>query len=306
MSSDRLSRSSVVNMLALPDSRNRHNSHQPVARRQPAPQPTANPFHDDFFSPALRGFDRDPFGSMNSIMEQMNSFANGMFRQMDSHFADLARGLPSFPTDGLSRSYVKTITSSTKYDRNGQPITEKYESTAVNVRDHDGTHVGERKQAYMNSGSGLQKLAVERKLGDRSRKVIQEKVQGHEARSDLYRNMDERDVEEFDRAWHSKGHQLGFASSNALPAPSGSIYGAHVMQRQHRDEGRRGEYVPDYMKQDHQPVRVNREVQPTIPIRALPQPDRHVPQGQNLRQPDRQVRQPRVRPASRHSAMSGG
>eukprot|EP00359_Climacostomum_virens_P001720 CAMPEP_0204899252 /NCGR_PEP_ID=MMETSP1397-20131031/1750_1 /ASSEMBLY_ACC=CAM_ASM_000891 /TAXON_ID=49980 /ORGANISM="Climacostomum Climacostomum virens, Strain Stock W-24" /LENGTH=274 /DNA_ID=CAMNT_0052067199 /DNA_START=108 /DNA_END=932 /DNA_ORIENTATION=+ len=273
------------------------------------PPQQADPFDHGFFSPALRGFDQDPFASMNSMMQQMHSFTSNIFRQMDSHFGDIAGSFGSFPSDGRARSYVKTIHQSTKLDRNGNPITEKYENTAINVKDHDGTHVGERKQAYMNSGTGLQKYAVERKLGDRSRKVVQEKYKGDEVRSDLYRNMDEREADEFDRAWQNRGQQLGFSSINALPAPTGSQYGRHqAVARQHRDEDRRGEYVPDYLKRDYQPVRVNRDIQPAYPqARAItdgPRQPQAQPAARQANRPARPIQ--RARPASRHSAVSGG
>jgi hypothetical protein len=235
---------------------------------------------------------------MSSMMERMSNFTGEMFIQMDSHFGDFG-GFPSFPTDGRSRSYTKTMTSSTKYDRNGQLMTERYENTAYDIKDHDGTHIAERKQAYKHSGTGLQKLAVERRVGDRSRKVVQEKYQGNEVRSDLFRNMDERDALDFDRDWQHRGQHLGFATSNALPAPLGSTYGHQTAPRPRRDEARRGEFVPDYYKQQHQPVRLSNDIQPALPARS---PALQAPQRQAVR-PARQVR---PRPASRHSAISGG
>ena len=176
-------------------------------------------------------------------------------------------------------------------------MVQTYESQAYGGVDRDGTRIAERKQQYVDTGSGMQKRAVERRVGDKSRKVVQERIGQEECRSDLYRNMDERDASDFDRVWDERSRGFGFPNQHALPGPSGQTYGrqprlddprrgeSHYTQpRVREDDIRRGAYMSDHYKRDDQPVRVQRaalpatDLQPTLPtgLRA-DNPPRAVP-----------------------------
>lgn len=75
---------------------------------------------------------------------------------------------------------------------NGRPVEEKYVNSAKGVTGHGGQRLVERNQMYENSGTGLQKIANERMLNDRGRKVVRERLGGNGGpvnAQDHYRNM---------------------------------------------------------------------------------------------------------------------
>ena len=114
------------------------------------------------------------------------------------------------------------------------------------------------------------------------RKVMIERVGDNERRSDLYKNMGESDVDSFNRAWQERA--LEGMDRRAFPGHSGLTYGDQVTKN-YRDDGRRGEFVPDYWKGDNQPVRRNErgnDIQPAVPQIRGPanRPQRAVPRYQ--------------------------
>jgi hypothetical protein len=299
-------------MLALPDASNRR-----TRSMRPGAQPRAQdnrPAMDDFFGGAMMpsGFGGDIFASMGRMMQEMHSLSQHMFRGMDGAMAELGRG------NGNPQFFSRTIQQSTRFDSQGRPLVQTYQTQAYGGTDHDGTRIAERKQYYSDSGSGLEKRAVERKVGDRSRKVVQERLGQEEHRSDLYHNMDERDAGDFDRVWEERSRGLGFQSQHSLPGPSGNSYGRaqprlddhrrggyapdrHEQQRAREDDYRRGAYMPDSYKREDQPVRVQR---PALPASDL-QPT--VPTGLRTNNPPRAV--PAARPAvprARQGGRAGG
>ncbi|CAG9320760.1 unnamed protein product [Blepharisma stoltei] len=279
-------------MLAIKDSQGKRSTSLAHPQRRDYPPPAQRDRHDFFEDPfsnfgAPAVFSENPFASMSRMMEDMHNQAFSMFREMDRHMGSLMR-MPDTGSlfedmggmmrgSGSPQFYSQTIVQSTKYDSQGRPIVERYQNQAYGGTDQHGTKYGERKQAYKNTGTGLEKYGHERKIGDRSRKVIQERVGNEERISDLYRNMNENDASDFDRDWEARARNLGLGS-NALPAPSGNIYGRRQIRdnrnRDTVDEERRGDYIPDDWRRDNQPVRYrNSDIQPTIPVqRALPAP----------------------------------
>jgi hypothetical protein len=80
----------------------------------------------------------------------------------------------------------------------------------------NGQRLVERQQMYENTGTGLQKIANERMLNDRGRKVVRER-QGDNVNSfDHYRNMRQEQASDFDQEWEAMAHQMGFGSGNRL------------------------------------------------------------------------------------------
>ena len=66
---------------------------------------------------------------------------------------------------------------------------------------------------YANSGTGLQKMAHERMLNDKGRKVVRERLGGSGGpmnSQDLYKNMQASGAAAFDSEWESMAGQLGF------------------------------------------------------------------------------------------------
>ena len=256
-------------------------------------------FLGSFGPPSI--FSDDPFSSMNRMMDRMHQMANNMF----SHFEDMSSmHMPSMhmASDFSSgpQFYSQTIVQSTKYDSNGRPIVEKYRSEAKGAVDSERGLVGERKQAYAHSGTGLEKYGHERMIGNKGRKVVKEKIGNCEKTSDVYKNMGQEDAFEFDRHWT----QLN--GGNALPVPSGNIYGRNndrvTYDDRKVDDRRRGDYIPQNWRAENQPVR-RTDIQPTIPaqraapiranVQALPGPAAPVQRRNPPRNP-----QPRRAPAA--------
>lgn len=148
---------------------------------------------DDFFGPSSRGnmlglMDRnsnsnqlaqqnrsgrrssnDPFSMMDRMMSGMGSMSSlgglgGSSMQMTSFSSSSG---PGGPVHQSSSSMV--VSSSMGAD--GQMHTERYQSSAVN----DGkTGAFERQQAYSNSRTGQDKMALERQVGRAGRKMVKE------------------------------------------------------------------------------------------------------------------------------------
>lgn len=295
-------------MLAIRDSQGkRSTSMAPTQRRDyqaPARREHDNFFSDpfsDFGSPAI--FSENPFKSMARMMQDMENHAKSMFKDMDRHMESMMKmpdqyslipdmGLMHRKSNNFSspQYYSNTIIQSTKYDSQGRPVFEKYQNHAYGGTDESGVRYGERKQAYKNTQTGLEKYGHERKIGDKGRKVIQERVGNQEHRSDLYKNINEEEADNFDREWEQKARNLGISNSQALPTPSGNIYGRRRIEnhRNHEtmNEERRGDYIPDNWRRQDQPVRYRaNDIQPTIPgLRAIQAPQQA---AAPLRQPPR-------------------
>ena len=247
-------------------SKTKNPSEYPVSLRQ-----DNRPVFDDFFGgfevPSV--FNENPFSSMNRMMDRMHNMASNMFSQFDE--------MSSFPAEFNSgpQFYSQTIVQSSKFDSNGRQVVEKYRSEAKGKLDAERGLVGERKQAYANSGTGLEKYGHERMIGNKGRKVVKERIRDDERTSDIYKNMNQHDASDFDRDWRVA------MGGGPLPLPSGNIYGRpNRIENRNMDEGRRGDYIPQNRRAENQPVR-RTDIQPTIPapraIQAPPQPPRRNP-----------------------------
>merc|ERR1719408_484958 len=94
---------------------------------------------------------------------------------------------------------------SSRMGPDGKMHTEKYaESSAQNG------HLKERQQAYSNSSTGMDKMALERHISDRGRKMVRERDNrsGEERQTQLFRGMSEDQAGAFDRDWHSQARGL--------------------------------------------------------------------------------------------------
>lgn len=67
------------------------------------------------------------------------------------------------PGTFVSKSYVSTV----KYDKDGKPQKEVFQSQAVSQMDESGKRLTEKQQAYKNSLTGLEKASHERKIDDK-------------------------------------------------------------------------------------------------------------------------------------------
>lgn len=87
----------------------------------------------------------------------------------------------------------------------GKTHTERYASSDIGNR---GQNIRESQQAYSNSSSGTEKMALERHLGDRARKMVRERVRGEERSTELFRGMDDSSKDAFDGDFAGKAHHL--------------------------------------------------------------------------------------------------
>lgn len=217
-----------------------------------------NDFFGGFGVPSI--FSNEGFSSMGRMMDRMHNMASDMF----AHFDEMVP-MRMHPDSG-SQFYSQTIVQSTKLDSNGRPMVEKYRSEAKGKYDVSQGLIGERKQAYANSGTGLEKYGHERMIGNKGRKVVKERVGNNERTSDNYKNLASEDANEFDRHW-----QMAMGGG-PLPLPSGNLYGGFERVKEDRkvDDRRRGDFIPQNWRSENQPVR-RTDIQPTIPApRALP------------------------------------
>lgn len=139
---------------------------------------------DPFFSKGCG----NPFERMDKMMSQMRS---GMMKPIE--FDSFAQG----PGQRFSQ---QTMVSSTKM-HNGRAIEEKYATKANGAIGTDGKRLVERHQMYENTGTGLQKVANERMLNDRGRKVVKERLGGTGGPTnnfDHYRNIRQEEASAFD------------------------------------------------------------------------------------------------------------
>lgn len=89
----------------------------------------------------------------------------------------------------ITKSYVSKV----KYDQNGQPHKETYQTQSIKQTDREGRSIQEKQQAYQNTKSGLQKAAHERLLDEKGLKVVKARnmQSGEEYEHNLYRGMNE-------------------------------------------------------------------------------------------------------------------
>lgn len=136
-----------------------------------------------------------------------------------------------FPGGGGGSFTCQTMQFSSTVGQDGRVHTEQFSSSTVA---DSSRAVRETKQAYANSATGSQRLSLERQMGDRGRKVVQERCSqsGDERRTDIFKGISEEQTEEFDDEWqqraapHLPSHrlqlQLGSGASSSAGPPSGA------------------------------------------------------------------------------------
>lgn len=120
----------------------------------------------------------------------------------------------------------------------GKQHVEKYSSSDIGNAQHK---IRESQQAYSNSSTGVDKMALERQIGEQGRKMVKERNRGtmDERTTELYRGMDESGKDAFDNRFaanrqHLPPHGamppagLPAAGSRALPGHSGRGAAPHT------------------------------------------------------------------------------
>jgi len=138
------------------------------------------------------------FGDIHKEMRDMMAFSN---------IGNIIEPSKNGSSKVITRSYVHD----TKLDPNGNKYTEKYFSNNYAMRGEDGTTLSERQQAYQNSLDRQQKIAEERMLNNKGKKLIQERVLGGPInKTQHFYNLEENRVDEFDRDWENYTNKFGF------------------------------------------------------------------------------------------------
>lgn len=159
---------------------------------------------------------------------------------------------------GTGKFMSERFVSSTKMGPDGRPIKESYQTRT------NGAYAGgrkpevlERKQMYKNTGTGLEKAAIERMYQGKGRKVVYE---NNNNSYNYYKNMREEQAPDFDREWQAAADKYGINSISALPYGSGAPKPYHRSSTRpsygdgYFDEGRRGHFISDRVKGENMPV----------------------------------------------------
>eukprot|EP00440_Ansanella_granifera_P031565 gb/GFBE01034265.1/.p1 GENE.gb/GFBE01034265.1/~~gb/GFBE01034265.1/.p1 ORF type:complete len:281 (+),score=41.99 gb/GFBE01034265.1/:1-843(+) len=189
--------------------------------------------HDPF-----KEFSAMPFGGGlgGSMMSRFDQMAEEMMKGFGPGMGPgSARGGGGFPGAGSYSCQSYAMSSVTGAD--GKVHTEKYSSSDVGNTKHG---IREAQHAYSNSSTGMDKMGLERHLGDRARKMVKERDRNtmEERSSEMLRGMDEGGRDAFDRDFHGKAQHLpphgrfnmaglpGSSHGGALPGGAGR----HMMQ----------------------------------------------------------------------------
>merc|ERR1719253_2498130 len=94
----------------------------------------------------------------------------------------------------------QVMVMSSRMGEDGKMHTEKYHESAVS-----NGGLRERQQAYSNSRSGMDKMALERHISNRGRKTVRERDNnsGEERQTQLLRGMNESQTGQFDQDWQA-------------------------------------------------------------------------------------------------------
>ncbi|CAJ1431911.1 unnamed protein product [Effrenium voratum] len=169
------------------------------------------PFSGDALTPFSMFGGHDPFKDFSTP-----GFGGSMMSKFDNMAADMLKG---FPTNGSipgGGSYsCQTFAMSSMTGKDGKVHTERYCSSDVGNPQHG---IREAQHAYSNSTSGVDKMGLERHLGERARKMVKERNRNtmEEKCSEMLRGMDENGRDHFERDFgglsqHLPSHGRGFA-----------------------------------------------------------------------------------------------
>lgn len=184
------------------------------------------------------------FGSLFGQMDQMMRDMDGMMMGRGGSMQGMAgQGGSSMMMMGSSAGggggySCQTMMFSSAMGADGQMRTERFSSSSVG--DVNG-QMRETQQAYANSGTGMNKMSLERQMEGRGRKMVKEHsaVTGEERHTDMYKGMSEDQYSQFESDWngravprlppHAQGMQqamLGNGGGHARQAgPYGGPYG---------------------------------------------------------------------------------
>eukprot|EP00448_Togula_jolla_P006631 CAMPEP_0170605522 /NCGR_PEP_ID=MMETSP0224-20130122/20017_1 /TAXON_ID=285029 /ORGANISM="Togula jolla, Strain CCCM 725" /LENGTH=295 /DNA_ID=CAMNT_0010930529 /DNA_START=120 /DNA_END=1007 /DNA_ORIENTATION=+ len=138
-------------------------------------------------------FGSDPFGG-----DPFGGFmGGGLFGGMDQMMSMGGKG------GGGGSFSCQTMMFSSQVGQDGKVHTERFASSTVGDQSRS---IRETQQAYSNSSSGVDKMSLERRMGEQGRKVVKERFRhsGDERQTEMLRGVSEDKVHEFDDRWQEE------------------------------------------------------------------------------------------------------
>jgi len=147
------------------------------------------------------GMGGDPFGG--GIMQRFEEMTRDMMGGVGG-----PGGMAAGGRGGGGGSYTcQTFAMSSVMGPDGKMHTERYASSDIGNRDHG---IREAQHAYSNSSTGIDKMGMERQLGERARKMVKERDRRsmEERSTEMFRGMDESGRQAFDRDFSGQAQHL--------------------------------------------------------------------------------------------------
>ena len=178
--------------------------------------------NSDFHIPNMEEFsddDMDMSNPFDSMMQQMNfpNFSNhfsNFFNNED--FDHIEHNMMGDHGKGtvISKSYV----SQTRYNKDGQPEKETYQTQSINQLGEDGHRIQEKQEAYKNFLSGIEKAAHQRIFDNKRHKYIKERNRktGEHKEHNLYKGMNEEEINDFNNKYNDYREKVDFQRNYEL------------------------------------------------------------------------------------------
>ena len=140
-----------------------------------------------------------PSGRMSLDSAPMEREALQVFNQVQANRQRILK-------KGSDSSFYSRVTVRTrKFDSEGKEIIEKFEATSYGGFNNDGEKIGEVSQQYSNEHTGLEKVSLQRILGNKVRRIEVKKTFDLESTNELRENYDQ----DFETDWQQKAKILG-------------------------------------------------------------------------------------------------
>lgn len=161
----------------------------------------------DFFGGGGLFGGRDPFAGFGDFGSMGVGGAMGKpFDEMARHLGQGSAMAGPGGGCGSGQYQSHSFAMSSVMGPDGKMHTEKFSSAD---RGHIGQKIRESQQAYSNSTTGVDKMGLERQIGERAHKMVKERDRTREERStEMFRGMDERGRDAFDRDFGGKSHHM--------------------------------------------------------------------------------------------------
>mmetsp|Transcript_131356 Transcript_131356/g.232078 ORF Transcript_131356/g.232078 Transcript_131356/m.232078 type:complete len:266 (+) Transcript_131356:166-963(+) len=160
---------------------------------------------------------RDPFKDFGGGLMGGDPFGGSMMKRFDDMTKDMMSGFGAMPGGGGGMSRMpgggngqyacQTFAMSSHMGPDGKMHTERYVSSD---RGNHQQKIRESQQAYSNSTTGMDKMGLERQLGERARKIVKERDRNtmEERSTEMLRGMDEGGRSHFDRDFGANAHHM--------------------------------------------------------------------------------------------------